>query len=103
MRFDLCQSMIVDQRPDRGVLFKAVANAKSSRVRGELFSKFVIDAFLDVQPIGGHAGLPSIAKLGSDRAVNGGVDISIVEDDERGVPAEFEADALDLVGALAHQ
>ena len=43
----------------------------------------------DVEPVGGGAGLAAVAHLGQHRAVDGGVDVGVVEHDERRVAAEF--------------
>ena len=46
---------------------------------------------------------PALRYLACDGAIDGGVDIGVVEDDEGRAAAEFEADFLDLVGTLPHQ
>ena len=49
----------------------------------------VVNAGLHVEPVGGRAGLAGIAHLGDHGAFKGGLQISVIKDDERSVPAKF--------------
>jgi len=55
-----------------------------------------VNARLDVKAVRGNAGLAGVAELGLDRTVDRRIDVCIVEDDERRIAAELEADLLDL-------
>ena len=50
----------------------------------------VVDAVLHVEPVGADAGLAGVAVLADHRALDGAVDVGVVEDDEGRVAAEFE-------------
>src|SRR5581483_514392 len=67
---------------------------------GEPLGKGVVDSVLHQDAVGADAGLPGIAVFRGDRALDRHLDIGVVEDDERGVAAEFERDLLDRAGAL---
>ena len=68
-----------------------------------LATNCVVDAFLHEQAVGADAGLPGVAVLARDRALHGGVEIRVVEHDERRVAAELERHLLQRAGALRHQ
>ena len=55
------------------------------------------------EPVGGGAGLAHVAHLREHRAVDGRVDVGVVEDQERRVAAQLHADPLELVGGLLDQ
>ncbi len=46
-------------------------------------------ALVDEDPIGGYAGLSSIPEFGGERAFHGNIQISIIKNDDRSVPAKF--------------
>ena len=52
---------------------------------------------IDVEAVGGGAGFAAVAHLGGDRAVHGGLQVGVGEDDERRLPAELDADPQDVV------
>ena len=62
---------------------------------GQFFGKGVVDAFLDQEPVGADAGLAGVAVLGGDGPLHRGIQVGIVEDDERGVAAQFQGHLLD--------
>src|SRR5262249_52482410 len=70
---------------------------------GELRRERVVDAVLDEEAIAAHAGLAGIAVLRRDRAVDGRVEIGVVEYEERRVAAELERHLLHRRRALRHQ
>ena len=70
---------------------------------GELVGKRVVDAVLNQEAVGADAGLAGVAVLRRHGALHRRVEIGVVEDDERRVAAEFEAELLDRRRALRHQ
>ena len=70
---------------------------------GEFPAKGVVDAGLDVDPVGAHAGLAAGTELGCDCSGDGGVEVCVVEDDKGGVAAEFEGEFFEGRGGLLHQ
>jgi hypothetical protein len=69
----------------------------------EALSEGVVDAVLHQDAVGAHAGLAGVAVLRGDRTLDRSLDIGVVEDDERGVAAQFERELFDRAGALLHQ
>jgi hypothetical protein len=70
---------------------------RSASLRGE----GVVHAVLHQQPVGADAGLAGVAVLRGDRALDRGVEVGVVEDDERRVAAELERDLLDASARTA--
>ena len=93
----------VDQRADLYAGLEAVADLEGLHARGEPRHEFIVDGVVHIKPVGADAGLAGIAVFGGDGAFDGGVEIGIVKDDEGGVAAQFQAEFLDLPGALAHE
>jgi hypothetical protein len=103
MFLDLGHGLVVDQRAGGGAFFQAVADLQLGHGGGELLDEGVVHAVLDVQAVGAHAGLAVVAVLGNQRAFHGGIQVGVVEDDERRVAAQLQGHLLDVVGALGHQ
>ena len=55
----------------------------------ELLGEGVVDAGLDVDPVGADAGLAGVPELAGDGALDRLVEVGVVEDDERGVAAQL--------------
>ena len=68
---------------------------------GQPAAELLGDAALDVEPVGGGAGLAAVAHLGDHRAVERGVEVGVGEHEERRVAAELHRAVDDLVGRLA--
>src|SRR5690606_2604955 len=85
---------------DVDVVADAAADAEFGHAVGDAAGEFVGEVGVDVEAVGGGAGFPGVAHLGQHRSVDGGVEVGVVEDDERGVAAEFEGDLQHLLGGL---
>ena len=103
MRLDLLDRLLVDERPLRHAGLRPVADLELADSGGELGDEGVVNAVLRVDAVGADAGLAHVAELGDDRALDRGVDIGVVEDDERRVAAELEPDLLHRSRRLAHE
>src|SRR2546426_308907 len=99
----LLQALLVDQRADHDPGLGAGADLESLYLLREPGGEGVIDAVLDVDAIGADAGLAGVAVFGRDRAFDRGIEVGIVEHDERRVAAELERELLDRVGGLLHE
>ena len=66
---------------------------------GEVLAELLVD----VEAGRGDADLAVVAELADHRGAGDLLDVGVGEDDQRGVAAEFEAQALDLVGRAADQ
>ena len=69
----------------------------------ELRRERVVDLVLHEQAVRAHARLARVAVLGDDRALRRGIEIGVVEHDERRVAAELERELLDRRRDLLHQ
>ena len=85
MAFHLGDRLVVDQRALVDAGLGAVADAERGDRAGELVYECVVDLVLREQAVGADAGLPHVAELRSERAFDRGVEIGVVEDDERRV------------------
>src|SRR5918993_5417039 len=94
MLLDLVDSSVVDQRALINAILKPIADFQVVRCLGQALPKGVVDAVLDQKAVGAHAGLSSISILCGDRALNGSVEISVIEDDEGSIAAELHRDLL---------
>ena len=70
---------------------------------GQLVDERVVDLVLREEAVGADAGLAHVAELRGERALDRGVEIGVVEDDERRVAAQLQPDLLHRAGGLAHQ
>ena len=68
-----------------------------------LSAEGVVDAFLDQDAVRADAGLARVAELADHRALNGRVQVGVVEDDEGRVAAQLHGHALHRAGALGHE
>ena len=75
------------------------APIRSASFCGELLG----DRLVHVEAVGRGAGLADVAHLGDHRALDGRVEVGVVEDQERRVAAELHRGLQHLVGGLAHQ
>ena len=84
---DLVDGLRLYERPDLDSLPQPVAHLH----RGHLFRQFsrelVQDSALDKDAVGADAGLTYVSHLVDERPLDGGFDVGVVEDDERGVAA----------------
>ena len=103
MPLDLLDGRAVDHRPNDDALLRTGANLHLRNSAGELCGKRLIDAGLHENAVGTDAGLAAIAKFRVYRPFDGEIEICVIEDDERRVPAELEAEPFDAVGGALHQ
>ena len=96
----LLDRRLVDQRALGDALLGAVADLHRLDLGGELVDEGVVNAVLHVDAVGADAGLAHVAIFRHHGAVDRGVDVGIVEHDERRVAAQFHAGLLD--GGRAH-
>ena len=94
---------VVDQRADVGVGLGAAAHAQRSHPLGESPRELLGQRLVHVEAVGGRAGLADVAHLRGERALDGGVEIGVLEHQEGGVAAELHRDAQDLLGGLLDQ
>jgi hypothetical protein len=100
---DLLDRGVLDQRPDLHVGVGADTDRERVDRADEGLDECVVDAVLDEDPVRGDARLAGVAELAEDRACDRLVQLRVVEDDERRVPAELERDLLQPLRALRHQ
>ncbi len=94
MLFDLLDRVGVDQRALGNSVFGAVADLHRLGLGRELLDKGVVDLVLGIDAIGADAGLAHVAEFRDHGAFDRGIEIGVIEHDERRVAAEFEAELL---------
>ena len=82
---------------------RPVADFEPADGVGQLGDEGVVNPVLRIDAVGADAGLAHVAEFRGDRAVDRGVDIGVVEHDERRVAAELEPDLLHRPRRLAHE
>ena len=100
---DALDGLLVDQRADVDAVVLAAAEGEAAHPLAELLGELLRHRAVHQEPVGGRARLAHVAHLRDHRAVDGRVDVGVLEDDERRVAAELHAQPLQLVGRLAHQ
>ena len=100
---DLRHRGFVDQRTLHHAGIGAAANLEAAHFLGQPGGERVVNPVLNQDAIGAYAGLAAVAVLRGDGALDSGIEIGVVEDDERGVAAELHRNLLDRVGALLDQ
>ena len=93
----------VDQRPERDAVVEAVAHLQRLHLRGELLGERVVHLLVHVEAVGRGAGLAHVAHLGDHGALDRGVDVGVLEDDERRVAAELHRRLDDVVGGAVQE
>ena len=100
---DLGQRLGVDQRALIRFAFQSVAHAQAANRLGQFLGKCVVDLRLHDEAVGAHTGLAGVAVLALDGARHGGVEVGVVEHQERRVAAELERHFLHRARALRHE
>ena len=100
---DFLHGAIVDERPLRGPRFESRRRRQLLHGLRQLGGKPVVHRLLHEQAVRAHAGLPGVAVFRRDCAFDRGIEIRIVEHDERRVAAELERQLFHRAGALRHQ
>ncbi len=81
----------------------AVANLQRLHPRGELLDEGVMHALLDEDAVGAGRRSGPVPVLRDHGALDGRIDVGVVEDDEGRIATKLEADALHGGGGLRHQ
>jgi len=100
---DRLDGLLVDEGADVDAVVLAAAEGERTHPLAELLGELLGDVGVHEEPVRGRAGLAHVAHLRDHRPVDRGVDVGVVEDQERRVAAELHADPLELVGGLLHQ
>src|SRR3546814_9515960 len=95
----LGHGLCVHQRPDIGIV-DAAADRQRRGLPGEAAAEFAVDGALNVEAVGAQAVLPGGGELRLHRLVHGAAEVGVGKDDEGGVAAELQAQALDARRAL---
>src|SRR5690606_14001818 len=82
MAIDLLDRGPVDHRADGDAGLGAGTDLQGVDAGDELRGEGVVDAGLHEDAVGAHAGLAAIAEFRRERALDGEVEVGIVEDDE---------------------
>ena len=98
------EGAVVDQGPVRYTIFVPWPDFEGAGDGlGELLTKRVVDAGLDVDPVGAYASLAAGSELGCDCSGDRGVEVGVIEHDKGSVAAEFEGEFLEGWRGLLHE
>src|SRR5215211_7528802 len=100
---DLLALVAVDEGAYLDALLGAAPDLHGFHTLRELLGELVRNAVCDMEAVGGGARLADVAHLGDHGALDRRVDVGVVEDEERGVAAEFHRDAQELLGRLGDE
>src|SRR5215212_3283448 len=100
---DLLALVAVDEGADLDALLGAAPDLHGLHTLCELLGELARDAACDVEAVGGGARLADVAHLGEHGTLDRGVDVGVVEDEERGVTAELHGDAQELLCRLGDE
>ena len=86
-----------------GAGLETVANLYSAGSSCEFLGEFVIHPVLNQKTVGAHAGLAGVSVFRGHGALDGCINIRIVENDERRIAPEFEGDFFYSLRTLRHE
>jgi hypothetical protein len=87
---DLLDGTRVDHRSDLGVGPRRRSDLQRLDPRGQLLDERVVHRMVHVDPVRTDAGLAAVAELRDHQAFDRGIEVGVLEDDERRVAAELE-------------
>ena len=99
---DGVELLLAHQRAHLAVLVEGRADLDGHGPAHELADEAVVDGALDDETRAGRADLAGAGEDADQRAVDGGLEVGVGEDDVGALAAQLEADLLHVVGALAH-
>lgn len=67
----------------------AIAHFQGGDASDEFIAELVVDGAMNIEAVDADAGLPGVAELGDQRALDRFIDIGVVKDDKRRVTAEL--------------
>ena len=100
---DLVERRRLDQRSLLHAVVEAIADLQRTDGGSQLVGEGFGHPALHQDAVGADTGLPGIAILRGHRAFDRGIEVGIVENQERGIAAEFQRQLLDRRRALRHQ
>ena len=99
---DLVPLTGVDQRAERDLVDRGVADRQVGGLGREPLDEVVVDALVHEVPAGGHADLALVEERPAGGQADRLVDVGVVEHDQGRVAAQFQVGALEvLAGQLA--
>ena len=100
---DAGAGLLGDERTDVHPVLGAVPDRQGAHALGEPAGELLGDRLVHQEPVGRGAGLADVAHLGQHRAVDGGVEVGVLEDEEGRVAAELHRHPQQLVGGLGDE
>src|SRR6266545_6039292 len=99
----LVDGVLVDQQADLHAVLGATAELERGHPLGQAVGERGRHRLGHVEAVGRGAGLADVAHLGKQRAFHGGVQVGVVEDQERRVASQLHRDPQHVVGRLGEQ
>ena len=90
MQIALLDATLVDQRPDLDSGLIPGADDHPRHLLRDALHELVVDAALDVGAVGADARLAGVAELRGDQPVDREIEVCVVEDEVRSMPAQLE-------------
>ena len=87
---ELLQLVVVDHRPNNGIVVARVADLQATHPVSEATDEILMDSPVDDDAVDAHADLALVQELAEDRRVHREVQVGVFEHDERGVPSELQ-------------
>ena len=92
------QGPFLEHRPNLDAGLQAVAQLQAAGELHGSLGELLLNVLVDVESARGDAHLTVVAELGGHCDLRPHFGVGIGENDERSVPAQLQAEALDLVG-----
>src|SRR5207302_618234 len=102
-RRHLVPGLLLDERPERHARLGAGADGHPTHPVGQTGGELLGHRLGDEEPVGGGAGLPAVAELRHHRPLDRLVEVGVVEDEKRRVPAELQRLAEAVFGRHGHE
>jgi hypothetical protein len=102
VRLDLLDRFHVDERSDHRTRLEPVGDLHGAGGLGEALGEGIVDAVLHQNPVGADAGLAGIPVFRGDRTLDRGLDIGVVEHNERRIAAELQREGRPTAPSDAH-
>ncbi len=93
----------VDERADLHAGLGAPTDPEPGHLGGEPRGELLDHRLGHEKPVGRGAGLAAVAHLGQGRALDGGLQVGVLEDEERGIAAELHRHAQHLIRRPGHE
>src|SRR5215469_8574371 len=93
----------VHKRAEFDAVLESRADLQCTQPRCQLGGELACDLFVHIEPVSRGAGLAAVAHLGQERTIHGGVDVRVIQHEERRVATQLHRAVDDVVGRLLQE